>query len=202
MMGCGHTPFFWIMYIEEKILSALERIHTASRASIQKAGQQHGLSPLQAQIMHYLRGHEDVNTTRLAEQFAVSRPTISDSVAALEKKKLIRKSFRAEDARGYTLALTAKGKVEAATLATYAGPFLESVGNLTDAQKQALMDALLNLLHTMEQQGLISRTHMCLSCRHFGKDVNGSRYYCHLMDVPLGMGDLRVDCSEHAHIAS
>jgi DNA-binding MarR family transcriptional regulator len=143
------------MELEEKIFSAMERIHTASRSALQKSVHGHGVSSLQAQIMHHIASRDSASVSQLAEHLKVSKPTISDAVAVLLDKKLVKKVIGAGDARSYHLALTAKGRTEATTIAGYAAPFLETLGELTDEQKQALWKALLQLLKTMQAQGLI-----------------------------------------------
>lgn len=188
------------MELEEKIFSALERIHTASRSALQKSVHGHGVSTLQAQIMHHLASRGSASVSGLAEYLKVSKPTISDAVAILLEKKLIKKTIGAEDARGYRLALTPKGRNEAVKISNYSAPFLETLGSLTETQKTALWEALLQLLKTMQAQGLIPLQRMCLSCKHFEQGEKGRRYYCRLMDSMLALDSLRLDCSEHQRI--
>jgi len=183
--------------IDENIFSALERIYTASRSALQQTVHAHGLSVLQAQIMAFIHRRSAATVTQLAHELSVSKPTISDAVATLVEKKLLRRAITAKDARGYTVSLTRKGQTETVELANYATPFLNSVHMLSAAQKNALWETLLQLLRTMESQGLIAHQRMCVTCRHFAEHVNGSDYYCRLMDVPLPVVNLRLECSEH-----
>lgn len=187
--------------LDEKIFSALERIHTSSRSSLTRASHEQGLSPLQAQILHFIQRRDTSTVSQLADQLSVSKPTVSDAIASLLTKKLIKKTASKLDARGYSITLTAKGRNEAMILASYATPFLDSVGTLTEPQKQALWDALLNLMRTMENQGLIPHQRMCFSCKHFEQRPDG-KSYCRLMEQSLGMIDVRLDCAEHVRAAS
>lgn len=184
------------MELEDKIFSALERIHTASRSALQRTVSEHGISPLQAQIIHFLNRRSASSVSQLAEQIRVSKPTISDAVTVLLEKKLIKRIASQNDARSNALMLTAKGKSQATHLASYAAPFLDSVGELNETQKKALWDALLHLLRTMESQGLIPHQRMCFSCKHFAKDTANAAYYCRLMDKQLQTLELRIDCQE------
>lgn len=190
------------MMIEEKIFAALERIHTSSRSALTRAGHEHGLSPLQAQILHFVHRRNTASASQLADQLRVSKPTISDAIATLLTKKLIKKTASKGDGRGYSITLTAKGRNEAVLLASYATPFLDSVNTLSELQKQALWDALINLLRTMESQGLIPHQRMCFSCKYFEHKKAGTQYYCRLMEVPLAIDKLRIDCNEHERSAS
>jgi DNA-binding MarR family transcriptional regulator len=185
--------------IDHKILSALERLHTATRTAFAAQGYVQGLSPLQAQILHHLHRNpaQAVSVTLLAEIFRVTKPTVSDSIATLESKKLIKKTASKVDARGYTVKLTKVGLNVAINIREYAAPFLASLERLDPNQKEALWDALIHLLGILKDNNLIPLTRMCFSCRHFGEQVNGARYYCHLLNAPLPVADLRVDCAEH-----
>lgn len=190
------------MSIEKKIFSALERIHTASRSALQRAATSHGISPLQAQILRFVDARSTASVSQLADQLRVSKPTVSDAVAALFEKGLIKKIVNKEDARASSLFLTRQGKQENAAINSYAGPFLDSVGQLTPEQKGALWGALLHLIQTMERQGLIPHQRMCATCRHFARNVDGADYYCTLMNAHLTATELRIDCAEHERISS
>jgi DNA-binding MarR family transcriptional regulator len=186
------------MIIEEKILSALERLHTVTRSSLQKAGQQQGLSPLHARILHRLQsGPQTISS--LASQFRISKPTVSDSVAVLLMRKFVKKYADENDGRSHKIGLTPAGEKEASLLGAYAAPFLQSVGQMDDLQKQALWAALLNLLKIMQAQGLIPHDRMCSTCNHFQETGDGG--YCKLMQVPLVAAELRIDCPEHERAA-
>lgn len=190
------------MRIEQKIFSALERIHTASRAALQRAVVGHGMSPLQAQILRFVEARGAASVSLLADQLRVSKPTVSDAVSVLLEKGLAEKIANKDDARASSIFLTERGKRESAAIDSYAGPFLDSVGQLTPEQKDALWSALLHLIQTMERQGLIPHQRMCATCRHFARDVNGAPYYCRLMNSPLAAPELRIDCAEHERFSA
>ncbi len=185
--------------IEEKILSALERVHVATKSSLQKAVQQQNLSPLHAQILHYLDNNGPQGVSILATQLRVTKATISDSVASLHARKFVKKLPDKNDGRSHRVALTVAGEKEAVLLASYAAPFLKSVSTMDEAQKQALWEALLNLLKVMQAQGLIPPARMCATCRHFEQKSGGG--YCRLMEINLAIPDLRVNCAEHQQAA-
>lgn len=183
--------------IDEKIFFAIERIHTATRSALQHAAQEHKLSPLQAQILNYIDHREAANVSDLASYFRVSKPTVSDSVSTLITKGFVTKAMSKHDARGSEILLTEAGEQEVRAVDSYASPFLISLEALSDEQKKELWGALVLLIKTMEQQGLISHTRMCFSCGHYVKAYSEKKDYCKFMESPLGLSDLRLDCSEH-----
>lgn len=187
------------MIVEEKILSALERLHVATRSSLQKAGQQQGLSPLHARILHRLQsGPQTISS--LAAEFRISKPTVSDSVAILLVRNFVKKHADESDGRSHKISLTETGIQQAELLGAYAAPFLQSVGQMDEKQKEALWGALLNLIKIMQAQGLIPLSGMCFTCNHY-QETNEGGGYCRLMQAPLAATELRIDCPEHERAA-
>lgn len=186
--------------MDEKIFFALERIHTATRSALQQVAQGHKLSPLQAQIIHYIGARGSANISDLANYMRVSKPTVSDSVAALITKGLVLKEISQKDGRGFDIFLTEAGIEENAALDEYLSPFLASIKTLSTEQKIELWGALLALVSVMEKQGLISHTRMCFSCQQFEEHSECGGAYCKLMGVALSQQDLRLDCPEHRSV--
>ncbi|MDJ0625965.1 MAG: MarR family winged helix-turn-helix transcriptional regulator [Candidatus Caenarcaniphilales bacterium] len=184
------------MELNKKILSAFERINTAMRFSLQKSGNLRNVSPLQAQILFYLLTNKQTSTSKIAEHLCVSKPTISDAVASIMKKKLIKK-MDSNDGRSYKVALTNKGIEEVKILSSFETSFLESINKLSDQQKHSTWEALLRLLKSMQEQGLIPMNKMCFTCNHFAQDTFGEKYYCNLMNSKLEDQNLRLNCEEH-----
>lgn len=183
--------------LDDKILSALERIHTASRATMQQAGQDHGLPLLQAQLIDHLRRHPQSrdSISTLADTFAVTAPTMSDSIRVLTGKGLVEKRPAAADRRALEIVLTPEGSALADKLRTYAAPVLKEIRSLQPSQKLALWGALIGLIDQMQTAGLIPLTRMCCSCRHGTRTESG--IYCELLRRPLGVEQIRLECPEH-----
>src|SRR5690606_9651643 len=74
--------------VESKIVVALERVATAFRVLLWNEGRTHGLSPIQVQLLLFLRFHprERCKVSVLAQEFNLTKATISESVRALELK--------------------------------------------------------------------------------------------------------------------
>lgn len=183
--------------LEDKILSALERLHTATRAGLQQAGQEHGLPLLQAQLLDHLERHREAHDSisTLADSFAVTLPTISDSIRVLVEKGLVEKRQSQTDRRASVIVLSAEGEALAKRLRQYAAPFLKGVKGMSQQQKLALWNSLLGLLDQMQTLGLIPLTRMCYSCRHGSRTDSG--IYCELLRRPLQGDQIRIECPEH-----
>jgi DNA-binding MarR family transcriptional regulator len=185
------------MDTDEKIFAALERLQTASRAALTNAGVQNGLSTLQAQLLQLLQRRDGMRPSTLAAQLQVSKPTVSDAVATLVAKGLVMRKRQKADARSHELGLTKKGRAETLRLGGYATPFLQSLEALSSGQKSALWEALLNLLRALESNGFIPHQRMCLSCEHFHPNAREGTGFCGLLQSPLAIQDLRLDCPDH-----
>lgn len=98
--------------IESKIVVALERISEAFRVLLWNESKSNALSPIQIQILIFLLFHSEAQckVSYLAEEFNMTKATISDSVKVLLLKKLIKKTGDELDTRSYTISLTAGGK--------------------------------------------------------------------------------------------
>lgn len=182
-----------------KIIAGIERLSTLFRANLQEQSKQLGLSPLQTQIILFIAYHakESCNTSSIAEEFAVTKPTVSDAIRVLIDKKILLKKPVVNDARAFTLQLSAKGKKLLATLSNFTQPLNHSLEAAKESEIESTWNGLLLLIQQLQNSNTIPMR-MCFSCDYFGKEhQNGAPHYCHLMKQPLAMADIRIDCPEY-----
>jgi DNA-binding MarR family transcriptional regulator len=198
------TPFDpeYHLDVDRKIAAALERIGQGMKVMLWDEAKRHGLSPLQVgaltNLLHAPEGTGRVG--QLAREFDVSQPTMSDAVAALEKKGLIHKSPAAADSRSSALALTATGRALAVLLPGWNEPLRHRLDDLPDEGKVAVMRFLYDVIASLQQARFITVARMCISCRYFrpdGDPTEAGRHFCALLKVPLAESALRIDCPEH-----
>ena len=93
---------------ESKIVASLERISQAFRVLLWQESKEFSLSPIQVQVLIFLLYHssEKRKVSYLADEFNMTKATISDTVKILEQKKLISKEYELHDARSYIINLT------------------------------------------------------------------------------------------------
>ena len=77
--------------IESKIIASLERVSQAFRVLLWQESKDFSLSPIQVQVLIFLLHHsvEKKTVSYLADEFNVTKATISDTVKSLEQKQLI-----------------------------------------------------------------------------------------------------------------
>lgn len=183
--------------IESKIVVALERISEAFRVLLWSKSKENALSPIQIQILIFLLFHteEKCKVTYLAQEFNMTKATISDSVKLLLQKGLIQKFDDPIDTRSYIIGLTDEGKQTAEKSANFAFAIEKPLGSLTDEQKEAMLSGLLKLIYELNRAGIITVQRMCFTCSHYQN--NNGQHYCNLLQSTLATTDLRVDCPEH-----
>ncbi|MEO7078581.1 MAG: hypothetical protein ABIY38_06770 [Rhodococcus sp. (in: high G+C Gram-positive bacteria)] len=101
--------------------------------------------------------------------------------------------------RAGLLFLTRSGK-PLATRATGWPEFLSgAIGSLSPPEQEAFLQGLMKMIRTLQVNGEIPLTRMCLTCVHFRPNVHPGvdPHHCALVDEPFGSRHLRIDCAEH-----
>lgn len=188
--------------VDSKIVASLERLSQVFRLLLREEARERGLSPIQAQFLVHLLFHdvELRRVGRLAEEFDLTRATVSDAVGSLEQKGLIHREPWPEDRRVITLRLTPEGGKLAAELSTWANTVKEHLDSSSPEEKEIVTRFLMRLIGSLQRSGVITVSRMCVTCRFFRRDAHprsDSPHHCALLDAPLSGSDLRIDCPEH-----
>ena len=193
-------PEHQITHLESKIVVALERIAESFRVALWQESKENKLSPIQIQILIFLLFHsnEKCKVSYLAQEFNMTKATVSDAVKALNQKKLISKHTDAGDSRSYEIHLTTEGKTVAQKASAFAQPIAQPLHTLSAEQKNVLYTSLLELIHKLQQAGIISVQRMCFNCRFYKKQPDN--HLCAFLDAKLQLDELRVDCAEFESI--
>jgi DNA-binding MarR family transcriptional regulator len=185
---------------ESKIVASLERISQAFRVLLWEESKTHALTPIQVQVLIFLRYHSDekCKVSYLANEFNMTKATISDTIKTLEQKELISKEFEPQDTRSYIIWLTAKGKAIADKTSLFSKEIFKPIDKLPGEDKENLLLSLLGIIRHLNQSGIITIQRMCFTCQHYqSSGVNGQEHFCSLLNQRLLTRDLRVDCGEH-----
>ncbi len=185
---------------EAKIVVALERISESFRVALWQESKETALSPIQIQILIFLLFHsnEKCKVSYLAQEFNMTKATISDSVKLLLQKELIQKEIEPEDTRSFIIHLTEKGKTIAQKSSSFANTLLKPVFELSENQKEVLLQSLLELIYKLNQSGIIQVQRMCFSCSFYTRHQDN--HFCNFLNKKLAAEDLRLDCPEHEKI--
>lgn len=191
--------------LDAKLVLALERLSHVFRLLLWEQTKKYNLSPLQTQVLVYVfHQHEDErNITSLSQKLNVTKATLSDTVKSLESKKLISKKLDKEDYRYQFLQLTKKGEELVKKIEGWGDVVKKKVSEISESKKIDMYDALLNLLISFEQDGLLSKHKICFTCRYLKQTTKNSKtlYFCHLLNKPLSHSEIRIDCPEHEAVS-
>lgn len=189
----------------ERIMAGLARLGIALKSQSWDRTGPLGLNPTQGQILTLLlqKSGMQVSLSELAEQLAVSLPTVSDSVKALENKGYVKKQTDTNDKRAVGISLTAKGRVEAERLSQWPDYLLDAVEELTESERRVFLRALVKMIRSLQVRGKIPVAQMCVTCRFFRPNVYKDPIHphrCDFVNAPFGDGELRIVCLDHQSV--
>jgi DNA-binding MarR family transcriptional regulator len=185
-------------HTESKVVAALERIAQAFRVLLWNESKEFSLSPIQIQILIFLLHHnkEKRKVSYLAAEFNMTKATISDTIKTLLLKGLVTKEYLTEDSRSYTIQLTSQGRGAAKQTSLFTNEIRKPINRLSDTQKTDLLVGLFDVIHHLNQKGIIAIQRMCLTCSYYQSSGRG-KPYCSLLSQTLSQKNLRLDCPEH-----
>lgn len=187
--------------VPAKVAAALERIARATAVLDRREARAHGLSSVQLRVLLQLVAGppERRRPGALAREFDVSAASMSDSIAALERKGMLRRERAGNDGRGVALRATVRGRRLTERMRAVTRPVEDAVADLPAGEQVALMRSLFAVIADLRRQGAVTVARMCVTCAHFRPGVRDGRrpHHCALLDMRLGESDLRADCAEH-----
>ncbi len=191
------NPSFQNRDMASRIVVGLERLAESIRVLLWEQSKHTGLSPIQIQIMIFMAHHHEslCNVSLLAREFNMSKPTISDAVRVLHKKKLIMKIKNPSDLRAYSMKLTNKGQEALLAIEQYGEPLRRIVSKFSDSEQSQYLALISKMILQLHHSDILAVQRMCYTCDHF--ESRGKRQYCQLIEQELASSDLRLDCPEH-----
>ena len=188
-------------HIEGKIIAALERVSQAFRVLLWNESKEFSLSPIQVQVLIFLLHHSDEKrkVSYLANEFNMTKATISDTIKTLEQKGLITKTYESHDTRSYTIHLSQKGKGVAQKTALFTSEIQTPIDKLHPSDKENLLLSLIGIIHHLNKTGIITIQRMCFTCSYYRPPQGEATHFCQLLNSKLADTELRIDCPEHVY---
>lgn len=188
-----------ITNIDYKIVAALEKISEVFRVLLWTEAKEHKLSPIQLQLLIFIKYHNSDKQRRIASmarEFNLTKATISDSIKVLEQKGLITRTDDAVDSRSFNFSLTDQGMKLTGMIENFTLPLDGAIATLSPQQEDQFLVSVLDLIYRLNQNGIISTQRMCYTCFYYNGDRQQT-HFCNLMKKPLAIDDLRIECPEH-----
>lgn len=182
--------------LDNKIVAGLERLSQVFRILLWEKAKEHRLSPIQIQLLIFIQHHSQDKSTisYLAQEFNLTKPTISDAIKILEQKQFIKKIIDSTDTRSYTIQLTAKGEKIVSETENFATPLTDIISKSTASDKLILWSNIANLITQLNKLEVISIQRTCFNCKYFS--IKGKTFFCNLLEQKLQTQDIRIDCEE------
>ncbi len=189
------NPDFQAHHVEGKIVAGLERISEAFRVLLWEEAKNLGLSPIQIQILIFIKYHSiDIcNVSALALEFNLTKPTISDAVKMLHAKKLLTKIPSTSDRRAYSMKLTAKGEKIVDKTKDFTEPINAIMESFSKNEQRQFFHFISKTIQHLNRTGLLTVQRSCSGCQYF--DRRRKQPYCQLIQEKLIDG-VRIDCPD------
>lgn len=185
--------------LPSRIATGLHKIGLAMKQQAWQQANEDGVSATQGQILAALATHGPLTGTELSQRLGVTLPTISDSVRVLVEKKLVTKAPDPRHPRASLLTLTKRGAQLGARARSWPEFMAAAVADLTAEEQRAFYSGVVKMVRTLQEQGLVPLSGMCVTCTHFRPHIRTgpTPHHCALVDAPLANEHLRLDCPEH-----
>jgi DNA-binding MarR family transcriptional regulator len=189
--------------LPHRLASALSKVSVSLKRRLWRDATMRRISPLQAQVLAFLRQQPDHSSTvsAITQMLGVTMPTASDVIAVLTRRGLLRKFRTEEDGRVFTVLLTARGRRRAEQVTGWPDFLQWAAELLPEEEQESLLRTLVKLIKSIQERGEIPVARMCVTCTHFRPYVNEDArrpHHCALVDADFGDRLIRVDCPEHA----
>ncbi|MFZ5624579.1 MAG: MarR family winged helix-turn-helix transcriptional regulator [Gemmatimonadota bacterium] len=171
----------------------LERLGALIQQSVRDDAARHGLLPIHIQVLHYLAraNHYSDLPIAIAEYFGLTRGTVSQTLAVLERKGLLTKEPDARHGKRVHLRLTSAG--ESILNESWAERVEQALGGHA-IEAAALEGTLRNLLSALQHMNGQRAFGICQQCAHFLTEENGAR--CGLTGEALATEQTARICRE------
>lgn len=183
-----------------RIREGLARLAVILRRDEWERAKKAELNPTQLSILDLIGGRPGgMGVQAIARHLALSQPTVTDSVMALERKGLVEK-LPVADRRAVTIVLSGAGRAALAAADEAGNSMSGAIDSLESSQQEALLLALMGMIRHLQETDAIPVQRMCISCRHFEplRHANADRpHHCHFVNAAFGPPDIRIDCREH-----
>ncbi len=185
-----------------RLRDGLDRLAAVSRADLWSAAGAGGLNPAQAQALGLVAGRSPagLRVRDIAAHLGVSAPTVTDSIAALERKGFVARSADPADARAVIVRATEAGRLALQALEAAPSSLETALARLSHGEQADLLVLTVKLIRALQIADAIPVQRLCVTCRHFRPNIHAdadSPHHCAFVDAAFGNRQIRLDCGDH-----
>ena len=181
------------------VYNLIERIANLLSCDVRQHAFAEGLHERQIAFLKYLQicNRYSNSPQAMSEYFSLTKGAVSQTLNALEEKKLISKSCDKTDTRRIHLSLSSQGKK---FLAKWDKNFPEISAPMSEQNSLDLVQLkslLEQFLLSLQRQNNNATFGVCHTCKHFERHAIGTEHRCGLTKEPLSQLDAEKICREH-----
>lgn len=182
--------------LSSKITVGLERVSEVFRVLLWEKAKIVNLSPIQIQILIFVKNHTEKynQVSYLAQEFNMTKATISDAVRVLEKKELIEKHTSPIDKRAYHISVSDLGEKVTQQSTDFASELYDTILQLPENEQENLYQSLIKIISNLNRKGILQIQRTCFACQFYEK--RKEEHYCHFLKNTLVEKEIRIDCPE------
>lgn len=175
----------------------IERISRLLQSEARLVGAEHNLQPIQLNALHFLkRSNRYSNTPQgVTEYFALTKGTVSQTLAILEAKGFIKKKSDKKDGRVVHLEVTRAGD-KLLEKAMPSPAMQKAWERLQVPEQDQSVEDLKRLLVAIQKTNGLKAFGVCGTCR-YNKKLGGKKFFCELTQENLSNEDSKLLCREH-----
>lgn len=188
--------------IDKKIALAFEKLTQVQRILLWERAKNEKLSPIQIQFLTFLDRHskEKRKVGVLADEFDLSKATVSDAISNLVSKGLLLKEKTKTDKRSSTLRVTDKGKRVLKRVQSWQDILIKYIGEIKNYEKEAVYLFLTELIKNLFDGGIIHTARICSTCGNLHKGSSGDPNKCGLTGREFFDSGINIDCDSHLQV--
>ena len=185
--------------IDVKIALSLEKLMQVQRILLWEVAKKENLSPIQIQILIFINSHKDdlCKISILANEFDLTKATVSDAVSNLENKGLINKTRLENDKRSYVLQLSAAAKKLIKKINNWQSDLISQIGKFPTKEKEIALGFFTQLIKHLFDNKIISIARMCLTCENIIIGSSTEPHVCKLTGRNFYNDSIEIDCANY-----
>ena len=185
--------------IDSRIALSIEKLIQVQRLLLWDVAKKYNLSPIQTQFIIFLNRHSPGlrKVSVLADEFDLTRATVSDAITSLEHKGLLQKKRIETDKRSSVLELTGEGKKVSKKIENWQKSLIKNISKMPYMDKENAYRFMTDLIKSLFDNGVINTARMCLTCDNILPGIDGRPNTCNITGRLFFKNEVNINCNNY-----
>ncbi len=193
--------------IEDIIIFSMDKICQVNKYLSWEAAKNEGISLIQLQIIDHISRvpEQSVTVSSIAEEFELTKATISESVNNLVEKGYLEKNSDLKDKRIVYLSLSKNTKKRLNSLMNKDMIIKDILQKIPDLENLKVADFFQTYFKHLIDENIVQKVRMCFDCDNFEENAKpGSRTpnLCRLTNTYFSNVQMNTNCSHYLKVVS